>query len=324
MTERANIRDRLAAGTPLVLDGAMGSELQRRGVWVSHGATPDKLGAWSATAMRDAPDMVREIHEDYFRAGADIATTNSFWTNSIKLALAGLAEKAADYTRLSGEIAVAARDRVRPQAYVAGGMAPPAGGRAPPDPVDLPREFAMQAQALKEAGVDLLLLEYIGYIEDIVTAIDAVEPVGLPVMVGIRHVRDDGTMQFGETYDDLAAALGERKVDALLLMCSSPQAITAGLPKLRQAFSGPIGAYPNIGYHRSTDALAEGRQWHALDTTSYSPPSLARDGATWLSMGAQIVGGCCGTTPEHIAALRRVVPQSDDGSITEDADAAGK
>jgi hypothetical protein len=80
---------------------------------------------------------------------------------------------------------------------------------------------------------------------------------------------------------------------------------------LRQAFSGPIGAYPNIGYHRAGNALEQGRQWHDLDTTSYTPADLARDGATWLSMGAQIVGGCCGTTPEHIAALRRVVPQAE-------------
>jgi S-methylmethionine-dependent homocysteine/selenocysteine methylase len=307
---RPEIRERLAAGTPLVLDGAMGSELQRRGVWVSHGATPEKLGAWSATAMRDAPEIVREIHEDYFRAGADIATTNSFWTNSIKLALVGLAGRAAEYTRQAGQIAVEARDRLRPDGYVAGGMAPPWGGRAPVDPVDLPREFAMQARALKEAGVDLLLLEYIGYVDDIVAALDAVGPTDLPVMVGIRHIRDDGTMQYGETYDQLVAALGERKVDALLLMCSSPQAISAGLPKLRQAFSGPIGAYPNIGYHRAGNALDQGRQWHDLDTTSYTPADLARDGATWLGMGAQIVGGCCGTTPEHIAALRRVVPQA--------------
>src|SRR5437870_12469143 len=82
---RVDIRERLVTGKPMVLDGAMGSELQRRGVWVSHGATADKLGAWSATAMRDAPGVVRQVHEDYFKAGADIATTNSFWTNSVKL-----------------------------------------------------------------------------------------------------------------------------------------------------------------------------------------------------------------------------------------------
>jgi homocysteine S-methyltransferase len=305
---RPDFRTRLATGAPLLLDGAMGSELQRRGVWVSHGATAEKLGAWSATAMRDAPETVRAVHDDYFRAGADIATTNSFWTNSVKLALAGLAGKAADYTRLSGEIAVAARDRLAPNAYVAGGMAPPRGGREPPDPVDLPREFAMQARALKDGGVDVLLLEYIGYIEDIVTAIDAAAPSGLPVMIGIRHVREDGTMQLGETYAALVAALGDRRPDAILLMCSTPTAISAGLPQLRQAFAGPIGAYPNIGYTKSGASLSGGRQWHDLDTTSYTPADLARDGAAWLAMGAQIVGGCCGTTPEHIAALRRVVP----------------
>jgi S-methylmethionine-dependent homocysteine/selenocysteine methylase len=307
---RPDIRERLAAGTPLVLDGAMGSELQRRGVWVSHGSTDQKLGAWSATAMRDAPEIVREVHEDYFKVGADIATTNSFWTNSVKLGLVGLADKAAAYTRLSGEIAVEARDRLRPAAYVAGGMAPPHGGRAPVDPIDLPREFALQSRALKESGVDLLLLEYMGYVADIVAAVDAVAPAGLPVMIGIRHVAQDGRMQAGETYDELVAALGRREVAAILLMCSSPTAISAGLPKLRKAFSGPIGAYPNIGYGPAGKPLGADQQWHRLDTTTYNPANLAADGATWLDMGAQIIGGCCATTPAHIAALRAAVPQS--------------
>ena len=305
---RIDICDRLAGGAPLVLDGAMGSELQRRGVWVSHGATPDKLGAWSATAMRDAPEIVREVHEDYFKVGADIATTNSFWTNSVKLGLVGLGDKAAEYTRRSGEIAVEARDRLRPDAYVAGGMAPPHGSRFPVDPIDLPREFAMQARALKESGVDLLLLEYMGYVADIVAAVDAVAPAGLPIMIGIRHVTEDGAMQRGESFDELVTALGARDVAAILLMCSAPSAISAGLPKLRKAFSGPIGAYPNIGYRHSTQALASGRQWHGLDTTTYTPDHLAADGAAWLDMGAQIIGGCCATTPAHIKALRAVIP----------------
>ena len=116
-------------------------------------------------------------------------------------------------------------------------------------------------------------------------------------------------MQAGETYDELVAALGSREVAAILLMCSSPAAISAGLPKLRKAFSGSIGAYPNIGYHRAGKPLGADQQWHGLDTTSYAPPDLAADGAAWLDMGAQIVGGCCATTPAHIAALRAVVPQ---------------
>jgi S-methylmethionine-dependent homocysteine/selenocysteine methylase len=304
---RQDFRERLATGRPLVLDGAMGSELQRRGVWVSHGATEETLGAWSATAMRDAPEVVRQIHEDYFRVGADIATTNSFWTNAVKLGLVGLADKAYDYTRLAGEIAVEARDRLRPGAYVAGGMAPPKGGAAGVDPVDLPREFAMQARALKEAKVDALLIEYIGYVEDIVAAVDAVEPTGLPVMIGARHINADGTLQAGETFDQLVKALGKRKVDGILLMCSEPTAITAGLAKLRQAFKGPIGAYPNVGYGKAEDSLKGGHQWHSLDVETYGPSHLAADGRRWFDRGAQIVGGCCATTPDHIKALRAVV-----------------
>ena len=305
---RVDIRDRLATGKPMVLDGAMGSELQRRRVWVSHGATADRLGAWSATAMRDAPEVVREIHEDYFKAGADIATTNSFWTNSLKLGLVGLGDKAAEYTRQSAEIAVAARNRIKPEAYVAGGMAPPRGRKDPPDPVDLPREFAMQAKALKEGGADVILVEYIGYVTDIVTAVDTIKPTGLPIMIGIRHVTPEGDMEYGESFEQLVAALGKRDVAAILIMCSKPPDISAALPKLRKAFRGPIGAYPNIGYKPKAGSFPEGGQWHGLDTTSYSPADMARDGEAWLAMGAQIIGGCCATTPDHIAALRKVVP----------------
>jgi homocysteine S-methyltransferase len=276
---------------------------------VSHGATADKLGAWSATAMRDAPETVRAVHEDYFKAGAEIATTNSFWTNSVKLSMAGIGDKAADYTRQSAEIAVEARDRLKPDAYVAGGMAPPRGRTLPPDPVDLPREFAMQAKALKEGGADLLLVEYIGYVTDIVSALDAVKPMGLPVMIGVRHVTSDGN-EYGETFDALVAAIGSREVAAILLMCSKPPEISAALPKLRKAFKGPIGAYPNTGYKPRAGTFSQGGQWHGLDTTSYSPADLARDGKAWLAMGAQIIGGCCATTPEHIAALRQVVPKA--------------
>ena len=144
---------------------------------------------------------------------------------------------------------------------------------------------------------------------NIVAAIDAVKPAGLPVMIGIRHIAEDGTMQAGETYDQLVAALGSREVAAILLMCSSATAISAGLPKLRRAFSGPIGAYPNTGYRRAGKPLGPDQQWHGLDTTTYAPANLAADGVAWLGMGAQIIGGCCATTPEHIAALRAVVPQ---------------
>src|SRR5262249_51493437 len=163
---------------------------------------------------------------------------------------------------------------------------------------------------LRESGVDLLLLEYIGYVADVVAAVDAVAPAGLPVLIGLRHGAEDGRMQAGETHDEVLAAPGTREVAAILLMCRTPRAISAGLPKLRRAFSGLIGAYPNIGYRHAAEPLGRDQQWHSLDTTTYTPADLASDGAKWLDMGAQIIGGCCATTPEHIAALRAAVPQS--------------
>src|SRR5262249_56448308 len=134
-------------------------------------------------------------------------------------------------------------------------------------------------------------------------AADAVARAAPPVMIGIRHVAEDGRMQAGETYEELVAALGTREVAAILLMCSTPSAISAGLPKLRRVFSGPIGTYPNIGYRHAAKPLGRDQQWHSLDTTTYTPANLPSDGAAWLDMGAQIIGGCLPPHPGPTPAL---------------------
>ena len=306
---RPSIRQRLAAGERLLLDGAMGSELQRRGVFLSHGVSDEgMLGPWSATAIRDDPEAVRRVHEDYLRAGADIHTTNSFWTNSVKLGLVGLADQAEAYTRLAAELAIEARDRLSPGAYVAGGMAPPGGGRAGPDADNLPREFAAQARVLFDAGVDLLLPEYVGNVADCVAAVDAVEFTGLPVMLGVRHTTPSGDMETGETFHELVSALGDRAVDAILLMCTEPGRIAAGLAKLRAAYSGPVGVYANVGYALAPDTSDErDGHVHSIDIGANTPANYAVACQSWLNDGARIVGGCCATTPEHIATLREIV-----------------
>ena len=306
---RRDIAERLRAGERFLLDGATGSELQRRKVDLSHGITEGgDLGAWSATAMGEAPDQVRAVHEDYLTAGADIVTTNSFWTNRVRLGLAGLAHKAEEYTRLAAELALAAREAQNPEAYVAGGMAPPDTEHVrDSNPDEVARELGDQARILAAAGVDLMLPEYVGSVRDCVVALDACAPTGLPVFLGVRHVTAEGDMQFGETFGQLVEAIGDRRVDAILVMCSMPEPTTVALAKLRDAFEGPAGAYAHIGY----DAVPEeqrrpGQPWHVLEAPDYPPERFAGFGRQWLDLGAQVIGGCCATTPDHIAALRRL------------------
>lgn len=254
--------------------------------------------------MEDAPDVVREVHEDYLRVGADILTTNSFSTNRVRLGTVGLAHKMEDYTRLSVKIAREARDRLNPEAYVAGSVASaPRRGSW-----DLLKEFTDQSAVLVEAGVDLILLEYIGDVSDCVLAVEAASKNGLPVFLGVRHVTPEGTLQYGETVEQLVSALENHEVGAILLMCSPPEAISATLPKLRKAFDGPIGAYANIGYKRTPQKAPNSldRQWHVIER-DYTPDRYAEFAREWFAMGAQIIGGCCATGPEHIAAIRPVI-----------------
>ena len=136
-----------------------------------------------------------------------------------------------------------ARDAVNPEAYLAGGFAPPFSG-------NLREELENAAAVLADAGVDCLLPEYFGGdtlhsgpIADCVTAVDACASTGLPVFLGVCNVKEDGTMLYGETFADLAKALRRHRVDGIFLMCSLPPAVSACLPRLREAYPGPIGAY---------------------------------------------------------------------------------
>lgn len=293
--------ERLENGDVLLLDGATGSELQKRGVYVSHGAELGKLGPWSATANLDAPDVVRAVHEDYLRLGVDVLTSNNFWTSSARLDMIGKGAEWESYTRAGAELAIAARDAINPECYVAGGIAPPVLG-------DLASEFRDQSRVLKEMGVDLLLAEYVGKIEDCVTSVDICAETGLPVILGVRHVTTDAKMQYGDSFEDLANALRGHPVAAILLMCSNPDATTISLRKLREVWDGPIGAYANIGYALNPDFKTDGQtHWHTIDQDTYNPTRYAECALDWIEIGAQIVGGCCATGPEHIAAVVEVV-----------------
>ena len=303
-----SIVERLKAGEMLLLDGATGSELQARGVSINKGATSEELGVWSATANLEAPDVVRQVHEDYLKIGADIIISNNFYTSRSMMAIIGEEDRWEEYTRRGGELAVQARNSVNPEAYVAGGFAPPYTG-------NLRNEFEGQARVLAQAGVDFLIAEYMAGdtvldtpIADCVTAVDACATTGLPAFLGICGVTLDATLRAGESFKDLATALKGHDVDGIFLMCSNPPAISACLPKLRKAYDGPIGAYAHVGYEKNPKfGTTPEEQYYTINPGENTPKRYAEFAGQWKEMGAQVIGGCCATGPEHIKALRPIV-----------------
>lgn len=318
-----DIMDRLRDGETLLLDGGTGSELQRRGADVLLGAT-DRLKAWSATANIEFADVVQQVHQDYLRVGADIIISNNFWTIPSRLEGIGLHDRWQEFAQAAGENAVTARQAGNPQAYVAGGIAAPCVGYSGDKPVSdveymgavaFHKEYIDHSKLLAAMGVDVILVEYVGFIADCVAAVDAGAEAGIPVFLGVRHIGVDGAMQYGESLSDLAAALEGHPVSAVLLMCSHPEALSKGLPILRDAYTGPVGVYPNLGYNPTgpiveqkmlTNQLpSEGRD--VAQIRNYSPSRMAEFADEWKHMGAQIIGGCCASGPEHIMAMKTAV-----------------
>jgi S-methylmethionine-dependent homocysteine/selenocysteine methylase len=305
---RRSLVGRLKEGEVIILDGATGSELQRRGVDVHKGSIKGRVGVWSASANLEAPETVRQVHEDYLRAGAEIITSNNFYTSRDMMALIGEEDRWEAYTRRGGELAVQARDAVNPEAYVAGGI-------APPYTKDLRRQFEEQARVLAAAGVDFMLPEYIGGdsviddpITDCVTAVDACATTGLPVFLGVCNLRADGRMRHGATMADLVTALRGHPVEGIFLMCSFPEQISATLPHLREAYRGPIGAYAHLGYDENPKfGTSPDEPFFNIEERDYTPERYAKFARQWRETGAQVIGGCCATGPDHIRAVRAAV-----------------
>jgi S-methylmethionine-dependent homocysteine/selenocysteine methylase len=319
-----SIIDRLKAGEILLLDGGTGTELHRRGVTISKGAVRKQrttarspiqpviagsLGVWSAAANLEAPDVVKQIHEDYLKLGCDIIISNNFYTSKSMMATIGKGDQWEEYTRRGGELAVEVRNALNPEAYVAGGFAPTEYDG------DLREELEATARILAGTGVDFLIAEYFGGdtthdtpIKDCVTAVDALAKANLPVFLGVCCLNENGSMYRGESLTDLVAALKGHPVDGIFLMCSRPGAISVGMPELRKAFGGFVGAYAEIGYEENPKfGSSPKEEFFTIDTKFCPPEKYAEYAREWKKMGAQIIGACCASTPEHIKAIAPIV-----------------
>lgn len=272
---RENILDRLHAGDVLVHDGATGTELEARGIRDS--------GAWSATANLEAPDILRAIHEDYLRVGADIITANNYCTGPSFLNRIDKGARWRDYSQAGLDIALAARAAISPNAYVAGGIAPQGV---------LGQEYTERARLLANGGADFILAESLLSVSDCLRAAEACAGIDLPLFLGVGSVDKTGNLYDGTPVERLGSALQGHLIDGVLFHCTFPPNVSKGLPRLKDSFSGFIGAYPHAGLPSNPE---------------YTPEVLAEYARSWKEMGAQVIGGCCGTGPSHIAALPSAV-----------------
>jgi S-methylmethionine-dependent homocysteine/selenocysteine methylase len=294
----APLKSRLNRGELLLLDGALGTELERRGV-------PTPLPLWSARALLDAPDTVREIHEEYVRAGADILTTNTFRTTPRALAKAGKAGDADRLTEIAVTLAREAADRARGarEILLAGALAPLEDCYRPdlkPDAATAEREHAEQAVRLARRGVDLILIETMNSTAEAKAALRGAKPTGLPVLVSFI-CRNAQELWNGESLADAVRAVEAFKPDVILVNCVGPAMAGDCVGEMARATRLPLGCYPNAGEPN----LAAGT-W-SFDP-EWTPARFAEAATGWVGRGAQIVGGCCGTSPDHIRALRLALP----------------
>ncbi len=286
---------RIFADRPVLCDGAMGTVLYGRGVFIHR--------CYDELNLSD-PSLILAIHEEYLQSGAEILETNTFGANRFRLGRHGLAGKVAEINaagvRIAREAATHLKDKQAGEAWVAGAIGP-LGVRLEPlgkTGLSEAREaFEEQISALQAAGVDLLIIETMPALNEAHQALLAAKSIApeLPVAVMIT-VDEDGRCLDGASPEHAAALLTEWGADALGCNCSTgPATVLSAIEAMRTATHLPLMAMPNAGMPRAV----EGRNIYLC-----SPEYMASFARKAIKAGAQFVGGCCGTTPNHIRAMK--------------------
>jgi S-methylmethionine-dependent homocysteine/selenocysteine methylase len=280
----------------------MGRELWYRGVDV-----PKSI--WSAQALIDAPDVVRDIHRDYILAGAGIITTNTYGVVRESFAAIGIEDRFAELTVLACTLAVEARDAVKPSVAIAGSL-PPLQESYRPDLVgaidDLLPLYSEQV-TLMAPHVDFFLCETMSSADESLAAATAASESGKPVWVS--WTLDDhhpGHLKSGESIAAAAARLSHLPIDGILANCCMPETITASMPALLATGARYVGGYANTFETPPPDWTLESEGLLGL-RTDLDPEPYVGFVREWLDAGANVVGGCCGTRPAHIARIAEIV-----------------
>jgi len=275
-----SLRDRI-----VLADGAMGTMLYAKGLFIN--TCFDELNLTRAS-------LVQEIHEEYIESGAELIETNTFGSNRFKLGAFGLEDRVQAINEAGARIA---RKAAGKKAYVAGSIGPlgkplrPLGKISPEQARDAFRE---QAEALRE-GVDLFVIETMPSIEEARIAVDAVRSVSdLPIVAQVTF-SDEGQTLMGESPEQVVERLSSARLAAIGCNCSiGPQPMLEVIERMRQLTEGRLSAMPNAGAPR----LVDGRFIYLT-----SPEYMAEYAKRFIQTGVSLIGGCCGTTPQHIKAM---------------------
>lgn len=294
-----NLIEKLQTGRTIILDGGTGTDIQAKGA-------PMNGDHWCAMANLTHPEIVQAVHEDYIAAGAEIITANSFASSVLSFHYHGREAQVAEID--AAAVAIAKR--------AAAGRVPVAGSFSTMRPVypgtdrtvtdfnwteaEARRLFALKAKGLKDAGVDLIIMEMMRDTDYSLWASQEAMATGLPVWIGFSIEKDaDGKLTgFGrpdQLLEEFLPSLASLNPQVLAIMHSSPNDTTAALPIIRDIWQGPLGAYPESGYFAAPD-------WQFVNIIP--PHELVAQARAWRDGGVSLIGGCCGIGPDHIRALK--------------------
>ncbi len=298
MSNFETLQARLAAGETILMDGGMGSEFETRGL-----TSPT---TWSGGPMLTHPELVRDIHQEYIEAGAEIIITNTFATGRDLLEEGGLEHRVAEANKLGIEAAVQARRNTGKEDSVV--IAASVSTMAPKEHAEVPvpyeralETYREQLGELAKGGADVVVGEMLVRISDTLAVIESAAELGLPVWVGLSVVRDGDGLYLGiqgrhgnETLQDAMDAIKDKDIAAVFIMHTPVDDTGPGLEIVKKNWSGTFGAYAHFPGHEGSTPEA-----NALDPQQYL--EFAKG---WSEQGARIIGGCCGTRPDHIRVLR--------------------
>jgi homocysteine S-methyltransferase len=297
-------KDKFDNGEILILDGAMGTELERRGV-------PMHKEAWSGAALIEHPEAVIGAHEDYIRAGADVIITNTFGASPHMLKAMGYGDRDEAIIEGAVDLAKRARDNTGADVAIAGSISTMAAGGDVADPGDrhsddeVADSLHRMAQALARGGCDMIALEMMQDSKRAPIATQAAKDTGLPVWLGLScawNKERDRLVAFDYPdylFDDFLAAMLPIGPDLVSIMHTDVDVTTVALDVVKQSWDGPLGAYPEAGYFTMPN-------WQFVDIIA--PEDLVERARGWVAQGVTVLGGCCGLGPEHVAALRQAAP----------------